>query len=132
MLALILFLLYNIFRKENGDRMNFHDKIYELIKALKETNEYKTFLSLKEEIKKDETSYKKLKTFKNKQQEHHMRYLEGKQIPENELQEMQDMYAELTKIESCRQLLETEIRINVLLADMQKILANGIKDINEF
>lgn len=112
--------------------MNFHDKVYELIKALKETNEYKTFLTLKEEIKKDENNYEKLKNFKNKQQEHHMRYLEGKQIPENELQEMQDMYAELTKIESCRQLLETEIRINVLLADMQKLLANGIKEINEF
>ncbi|MDO4282157.1 MAG: YlbF family regulator [Clostridia bacterium] len=112
--------------------MNFHDKIHELIKALKETNEYKTFLSLKEEIKKDDVTYEKLKKFKTKQQEHHMKYLEGKEIPENELQQMQDLYAELTKNEACRQLLESEIRINVLLADMQKIIANGIKDIAEF
>lgn len=112
--------------------MNFHDATYALIKALKETNEYKTFLNLKEEIKKDNVTYDKLKKFKIKQQEHHMKYLEGEKIPEIELQEMQDMYAELTKNEPCRQLLETEIRINVLLADMQKILANGIKDITDF
>ncbi len=112
--------------------MNFHDKVYELITALKDTNEYKTFLSLKEEIKKDDAQYQKLKKFKIKQQEHHMKYLNAEKIDENELQEMQDMYAELTTNELCRQLLEAEIRINILLADMQKILANGIKDITEF
>lgn len=112
--------------------MDFHDSIYLCLKALKETNEYKTFLNLKEDIKKDEDTYQKLKRFKTKQQEHHLKYLEGKEIPSSELQQMQDMYSDLTKNELCRQLLESEIRINVLLADMQKLLANGIKDITDF
>lgn len=112
--------------------MNYHDSIYELIKALKDTNEYKTFLNLKEEIRKDNEVYEELKKFKQKQQEHHMKFLEGKEISKDELQTMQDTYAKLTKNELCRQLLETEIRINVLLADMQKILANGIKDLTDF
>ncbi len=112
--------------------MNYHDSIYALIKALKETNEYKNFLSLKEEIKKDDKVYEELKSFKQKQQEHHMKFLEGKEISTDELQTMQDKYAKLTKNELCRQLLESEIRINVLLADMQKILANGIKDLTDF
>ena len=102
--------------------MNYHDSIYALIKALKDTNEYKTFISLKEEIKKDNKVYEELKRFKQKQQEHHMRFLEGKEISKDELQTMQDTYAKLTKNELCRQLLESEIRINVLLAELVNCL----------
>lgn len=112
--------------------MNFHDKIYELIKSLKETNEYQNFLKLKEEIRKDSEIYEKLKKFKEKQQEQHIKYLNAEKITEQEIQEMQDMYATLVQNEPCRQLFETEMRINQLLADMQKILANGIKDLTEF
>ena len=45
---------------------------------------------------------------------------------------MQDQYTELTQNELCRQLFEAEMRINVLLGDMQKIVATGIKELNEF
>jgi len=112
--------------------MNFHDKIYELIKSLKETNEYQNFLNLKNEIRKNSEVYEKLKEFKEKQQEQHIKYLNAEKITEQEIQEMQDMYAILVQNEPCRQLFETEMRINQLLADMQKILANGIKDLTEF
>lgn len=112
--------------------MNYHDSIYALIKALKDTNEYKNFLNLKQEIKKNSNIYEELKNFKLKQQEHHLKFLEGEKISDEELQRMQDIYAKLTQNELCRQLLEAEIRINVLLADMQKILANGIKDLTDF
>ena len=32
--------------------MNFYDKIHELVRSLKQTNEYKEYLSIKETIKK--------------------------------------------------------------------------------
>ena len=35
--------------------MNFYDKVYELVRCFKETEEYKTYMELKEEIKKDDT-----------------------------------------------------------------------------
>ncbi len=118
--------------KEKGDKMNFHDKVYELVKALKETYEYKNYLTLKQELKNNNQLYEKLKRFKEKQQKHHLKYLNSETIDEKELQEMQDQYTELTQNELCRQLFEAEMRINVLLGDMQKIVATGIKELNEF
>ena len=39
--------------------MNFYDKINELVKFFKETEEYKEFIYLKTKIKKDEENYDK-------------------------------------------------------------------------
>ena len=47
--------------------MNFYDKVHELVRCFKETDEYKTYMNLKEKIKKDEKYSKMLKEFKEKQ-----------------------------------------------------------------
>ena len=46
--------------------MNFYDKIHELTRCLKETNEYKEYISLKNSLKEDEKAYNLIKEFKNK------------------------------------------------------------------
>ena len=38
--------------------MNFYDKVHEMVRALKETNEFKEYINLKNIIKKDNKTYK--------------------------------------------------------------------------
>ena len=57
--------------------MNFYDKIHELTRCLKETNEYKEYISLKNSLKEDEKAYNLIKEFKNKQNELQLNYLNG-------------------------------------------------------
>lgn len=112
--------------------MNFHDKVYELVRCFKETEEYKEYIRLKKDIQKDGESYNKLKNFKDMQRQHQLKYINGDKIAEDELVNMQDMYTQIIKNENSRLLLEYEMKLDVLLADMQKIIADGVKDIIEF
>lgn len=110
----------------------FYDKVHELVRELKESDEYKNYLNLKEELKKDEKTYNMIKDFKKKQEEHQLNYLNGKDMSEDELQQMQNLYSILIQNESARKLLESEMKINVMLADMNKIIGEGIKEIVDF
>lgn len=112
--------------------MNFYDKIHELVKSLKETEEYKEFISLKNKIKADEKSYSMLKDFKERQQKHQFEYINTGKLNEENQASLENLYSIIIQNEDMRKLLECEMRINVLLADMQKIVGEGIKEIIEF
>lgn len=112
--------------------MNFYDKIHELVKSFKETEEYKEYMRLKEVILKEETTYNMLKDFKDKQKSHQMEYINTGKMNEDSQKELQNLYSIVIQNENSRKLLECEMRLDILLADMQKIMAEGIKDIIEF
>ncbi len=112
--------------------MNFYDKVHELARCLKETQEYKEYIKLKNELKSDTTNYNILKDFKEKQKEHQMMYISGKEIAKEQQDEMQNLYSILIQNEKIRKLLESEMKIDVMLADMQKIMGDAIKEIVEF
>lgn len=112
--------------------MNFYDKIHELARSLKETNEYKEYIKLKDELKSDSATYNMIKDFKEKQTEHQIKYLNGQEVTKEEQDNMQNLYSILIQNEKARTLLECEMKINVLLADMQKIMGDAIKEIVEF
>lgn len=112
--------------------MNFYDKVHELIRSFKETDEYKTYMNLKKEIKEDGKYYKMLKDFKEKQTKMQMGYIESGKMDELAQKDLENTYSLLIQSETVRKFLESEIRLNVLLADMQKIIGEGLKDIVEF
>lgn len=112
--------------------MNFYDKIHELVKSFKETSEYKEFMQLKGDIVKDEKAYSMLKDFKTKQKAHQIEYINTGKMNENSQKELQNLYSILIQNEQARKLLECEMRLDILLADMQKIVGEGIKEIVEF
>lgn len=111
--------------------MNFYDTIHSSMKALKESEEYKKYTSIKKALKEDEKSYQKIKEFKEKQREQHMQYISGKEISKEVNEELQNMYVELIKNEKVASFFESEIRLDVMLADMQKIINETIQDIIE-
>lgn len=112
--------------------MNFYDKVHELTRALKETNEYKEYMELKKELKINEEKYKMVKDFKDKQRAHQVKYINGQEVTKEEQESMQNLYSILIQDEKIRKLLECEMRIDVLLADMQKIMGEAVKEIVEF
>lgn len=112
--------------------MNFYDKVYELVRCFKETEEYKKYISLKEEIKREEKTAEILKDFKEKQMKLQTDYINTGKMDESKQKELENTYSILIQSEIARNFLEAEIRLNVLLADMQKIMGEGIKEIVEF
>ena len=112
--------------------MNFYDKVNDMVSGFKQTDEYKKFIELKNKIKKDEDSYKKLKEFKEKQTAQQVSYMESGKVDENSQKELENLYSIIVKNDDIRTLLEQEMKLNIMLADMQKALGEAVKELVDF
>ena len=112
--------------------MNFYDNINNLITAFKQTNEYTEYKALKEELKKTPETYNMLKDFKDKQAELQMAYINGQEPDKSKQEEMENLYSIVAQNSDCRKILECEMRINVILADLQKALGDAIEELVKF
>ena len=106
--------------------------MHELVRNLKETDEYKKYMELKKKVKEDVSLKEKIDTFRNKQVEYQKQYINGKSMSDSNKEEMQQLYSLIIQSELGAAFFQAEIRLNVLLADMQKIINDGMKDIIEF
>ena len=89
-------------------------------------------LKLKNKLKEEKDAYDRLKDFKERQKNYQMEYIDGKEQSKEKLDEMQNLYSIVIQNETSRKLLENEMKINVMLADMQKIIGDALKDIIDF
>ena len=112
--------------------MNFHENINKLDESFKETQEYKEYLDLKENLKKNNEVYNMLKDFKEKQNEVQISYLNGKDISKEKQQEMENLYSIVIQNDDCRKILECEMKINIILADLQKSMGEAIEELVKF
>lgn len=112
--------------------MNFYDKVHEMVRVLKDTYEYKEYLTLKNNIKKDEKVYNMVKDFKEKQKQLQINHINGTKMTNDEKAVMENLYSIIIQNEDVRRMLENEMRLDVMLADMQKIVGEGIKELVEF
>lgn len=112
--------------------MNFYDKVHEMVRAFKDTPEFREYVELKNKLKEEKDAYDRLKDFKERQKNYQMEYIDGKEQSKEKLDEMQNLYSIVIQNETSRKLLENEMKINVMLADMQKIIGEALKDIIDF
>lgn len=112
--------------------MNFYDKVHEMVRAFKNTPEFREYVELKNKLKEEKDAYDRLKDFKERQKNYQMEYIDGKEQSKEKLDEMQNLYSIVIQNETSRKLLENEMKINVMLADMQKIIGDALKDIVDF
>ena len=112
--------------------MKFYDKVHEMVRAFKDTPEFREYVELKNKLKEEKDAYDRLKDFKERQKNYQMEYIDGKEQSKEKLDEMQNLYSIVIQNETSRKLLENEMKINVMLADMQKIIGDALKDIIDF
>ena len=112
--------------------MNFYDNINNLVAAFKNTDEYKEYMRLKKEMKADEKTYNMLKDFKDKQNEVQISYLNGEEVSKEKQEEMQNLYSIVAQNDSCRKVLECEMKINIILADLQKAIGEAVEELVKF
>lgn len=111
--------------------MNFYDKVHEMVRALKDTEEYKKYLEIKKIVSGNLEKKSMLKEFKEKQREVQMIYMNTGKPNEDMQKVLENLYSLLIQDENIRKMFECEMKLDIMLADMQKIVAEGIKDIIE-
>jgi len=112
--------------------MNFYDKIHVLVKDLKDTPEYVNYMAIKEKVKADAELSEKIRKFRERQRQEQMKYINGAQMDEATKADLQQEYSLIIQNPLAVEFFQAEIKLDVLLADMQKILGEGLKDVVEF
>lgn len=108
--------------------MSVHDSAHELARALGSSDEYQSFVKIKQQIKQDESNTKMLADFQMKQFEVQQYQLMGQEVSADKQQELERMYSLLSLNPTIKEYLEAEFRFNRLINDVQKILADAVQE----
>lgn len=109
--------------------MNIYDTANNLAHEIKESSEYKEYAEAKKNIANNPDKNIKLKDFEKMRYETQVLMMQGKEIDNDITNKMQEKYAELIKDDEIKKYFETEIKFNVMMADVNKILAEAVKDV---
>ena len=109
--------------------MNVYDTTNKLAKELKESQEYTNYKNIKEEITNNLELKEKMKKFESLRYEAQLEGLKGENQEKTKLEEMQKLYIELIQNDIAKRYFDYELKFNVLLADVNKIIAEAVKDV---
>lgn len=111
--------------------MNVYDTVNQLAQEIKSSNEYLDFKKYKEQIKSNSELENKIKEFEKTRYEVQIASLGGKTANKEQEEKMQQLYAELIAIEEVKKYFDAEFKFNILLADVNKIIGESVKDVLE-
>ena len=109
--------------------MNVYDTANKLAEEIKSSEEYESFKKIKNELENNIELKNKIKEFEQKRQQMQMLTIQGIDPTQEKAQEIQNMYTELLKDEKAKEYFETEMKFSVLIADVNKIIGDAIKDV---
>ncbi len=105
------------------------DKVHELVRAIKESNEVKEYMALKEELYKDVNSKEMIKDFREKQVEVQSLLMQGKEADNEKMEKLQSLYQILVSNPKVKEFFDKEVQFDVMLSDIYKIIGEALKDI---
>lgn len=109
--------------------MNVYDTANRLAAEIKESEEYTRFKAIKEQIYSNPELKEKIEQFEKARYEMQVAALQGGKPLEEKSTQIQNLYAELIQNEQVKDYFDSEIKFNVLLADVNKIIGEAIKDL---
>ena len=111
--------------------MNPYDKVHELVRSIKESQEVKEYLQIKEEIYQDEKNKEMIKDFREKQMEVQSLLMQGQEAETEKMEKLQNLYQILASNVKIKEFFDKEVRFDVMLSDIYKIIGEALKDIIE-
>lgn len=109
--------------------MKVYDKANQLAKDLKESEEYLAYKQIKEEVNQNSELKSKIEDFEKIRYDAQLMTLRGEKQEEDKMHKLQEMYDILLKEPKIKEYFDKEVRFNVLLADVNKIIGEAVKDV---
>lgn len=109
--------------------MNVYDTANKLASELKNSPEYLEYKKLKEELNQNLDIKTKMEQFEKARYEVQLEALKGEESQKAKMEEAQKIYAELIEHDFARRFFDAELKFNVLLADVNKIIAESVQDV---
>ena len=117
-----------LFERE-GKEVNVYDTANKLAKELRESNEYIEYKKIKADLDQNQEVKEKIKAFEQKRYEVQLEALKGEEQEKTKLEEMQKIYIKLMENELAKNYFSAELKFNVLIADVNKIIAESVQDV---
>jgi cell fate (sporulation/competence/biofilm development) regulator YlbF (YheA/YmcA/DUF963 family) len=109
--------------------MEVYDRANALARAIKECKEYREYKEIKEEISKDPDLKQKVDEFEKIRYEEQLLAMQGEKQSDGKMQKLQELYKILVQNEQVKDYFDKEVRFNVMVADVNKIIGESIKDV---
>ncbi len=109
--------------------MNPYDRAHELVRAIQDSEAFRSMKAAKGKIEPDEQAKRMLNDFHMKQLEFERKQLMGEEPTQSEQEGLQKLYDVLQLHEPVREYLLAEYQLGVLMQDIQKILGEALKDV---
>lgn len=109
--------------------MNIYDTANRLASEIKSSEEYANYkmarevLNLKPELKEEISKFEKARY------EVQIEQMQTGKINEEKMKNMQEIYSKIIEIDEIKKYFDAEIKFNVILADVNKIIGDAVKDL---
>lgn len=109
--------------------MYVYDEANNLAKAIQESKEYKEYKQVKEEIAKIPELKSKIEDFEKIRYEVQVMSFQGQKEDSEKMKKLQEMYDILNKEAKIKEYFDIEVRFNIMLADVNKIISESAKEL---
>ncbi len=109
--------------------MNIYDTANRLASEIKQSEEYVNYKMAKEALNLNSELKKKIGEFEMARYEAQITQMQTGKEDEEKLNKMKELYAELIEIEEARKFFEAETKFNIVIADVNKIIGEAIRDV---
>jgi len=106
--------------------MNVYDAAHNLAKAIKDSDEYSQYEEIKNTVSGNEELATILNDFQGKQFEIQAKQMNGEEIGDEMMGQIQSLYGIMMQDPTAAQYLQAEIRFSLMMNDIYKILGDVI------
>lgn len=109
--------------------MNVYDTANKLASEIRTSEEYMNFKEAKKRLDSNNELKEKINEFEKMRYEVQVLAMQGKDVEEEKNRKLQEMYSILIQNKEIKEYFDLEVKFNVMLADVNKIIAESVQDI---
>ena len=109
--------------------MNVYDTANRLASEIKQSEEYINFKMAKQTLNLNQELKKKIAEFEQARYDAQITQMQTGKEDEQKTNKMRDLYAELIQIDDAKKYFDAEMKFNIILADVNKIIGEAVRDV---
>lgn len=109
--------------------MNVYDTANRLAGEIKQSEEYMNYKMAKEALNLNTELKNKMSEFEQARYEVQLEMMQTGKNNEEKYKKVQELYAELIENQEAKRFFEAETKFNVMIADVNKIIGESIRDV---
>lgn len=109
--------------------MNIYDTANRLSSEIKASEEYANYKMAREVINLRPDLKEEISKFEQLRYEVQINQMQTGKVDEEKMKQIQEIYSRIIEIDEIKKYFDAELKFNVLLADVNKIIGDAVKDL---